>query len=86
MRDHAGAEAAVRDLGAARVGDGDRGGDADARGRQITYCYLDEDPVAVAARLGAEVRRRWATGAVKGLLAAPFYAIVPFDWARRLPG
>jgi hypothetical protein len=58
---------------------------ADARGRQITYCYLDEDPVAVAARLGVAVRQRWASGAVKGLLAAPFYAITPFDWARRLP-
>ena len=59
---------------------------AQGSGRQITYCYLDEDPVAVAARLAPEVQRRWASGAVKGLLAAPFYAIVPFDWARRLPG
>ncbi len=60
--------------------------DYDARGRQITYCYLDEDPVAVAAQLGEAMKKRWASGAVKGLLAAPFYAIVPFDWARHLPG
>lgn len=59
---------------------------ADSRGRQLTYCYLDEDPVAVASRLAAEMQRRWAAGSVRGLLAAPFYAIVPFDWARRLPG
>lgn len=59
---------------------------AQGRGRQITYCYLDEDPVAVAAQLGAEVQRRWASGSVQGLLAAPFYAITSFDWARRLPG
>ena len=57
----------------------------DARGRQITYCYLDEDPVTVAARLGAAMQRRWASGAVQGLLAAPFYSVVPFDWGRRLP-
>jgi hypothetical protein len=54
-------------------------------GKQITYCYLDEDPVAVAARLAAPVRARWASGAVKGLLAAPFFCPVPFEWARYLP-
>lgn len=58
---------------------------ADARGRQITYCYLDEDPVEVAGALGEAVRRRWAAGATQGLLAAPFYAVVPFEWDRRLP-
>jgi len=63
-----------------------RFGDADARGRQITYCYLDDDPVAVAGRLGEAMRRRWASGDVQGLLAAPFFVIVPFDWARHLPG
>jgi hypothetical protein len=57
----------------------------DARGRQVTYCYLDADPVATAARLGDQMQRRWASGAVKGLLAAPFFSIVPFDWARHLP-
>lgn len=59
---------------------------ADSRGRQITYCYLDADPVAAAPRLGEAMRQRWASGKVKGLLAAPFYVITPFDWARRLPG
>ena len=60
--------------------------DVDARGRQITYCYLDEDPVATAERLGDVMRKRWASGEVKGLLAAPFFSIVPYDWSRYLPG
>jgi hypothetical protein len=31
------------------------------------------------------MRARWASGAVQGLLAAPFFMIVPFDWACHLP-
>ena len=58
----------------------------DARGLQITYCYLDDDPVATAALLGDEMRRRWASGDVVGLLAALFYTPAPFDWTRHLPG
>ena len=57
----------------------------DARGMQITYCYLDDDPVATADRLGEEMRQRWASGDVVGLLAAPFHTLVPFDWTRHLP-
>ncbi len=54
-------------------------------GKQITYCYLDEDPVAVAGELGERVKARWASGAVKGLLAAPFHTIAPYEWSRHLP-
>lgn len=54
-------------------------------GKQVTYCYLDEDPVAVAGRLGEPLRERWASGAVKGLMAAPFFLPVPFDWGRYVP-
>ena len=54
-------------------------------GKQITYCYCDEDPVAVAGELGERVQARWTSGAVKGLLAAPFCTIVPYDWGRYLP-
>jgi hypothetical protein len=57
----------------------------DARGRQITYCYLDGDPVEAAAGLGDAMQARWASGEVTGLLAAPFFAIVPFDWEKHLP-
>jgi hypothetical protein len=58
----------------------------DARGLQITYCYLDDDPVATGGRLGEVVRQRWDSDGVVGLLAAPFYAVVPFEWTRHLPG
>lgn len=54
-------------------------------GKQITYCYLDEDPVAVAGELGARAQARWASGAVTGLLAAPFYVAIPYQWDRHLP-
>ncbi len=53
--------------------------------QQITYCFLDEDPVEVAARLAPVVRERWNMGAVTPLLAAPFHTLVPFEWDRYLP-
>ena len=58
----------------------------DARGLQITYYYLDDDPIASAERLGEEMRHRWASGDVEGLLAAPFHTLVPFEWTLHLPG
>ena len=57
----------------------------DFTGLQVTYCYLDADPVLVAAQLGEAVKARWESGEVQGLLAAPFYSIVPFEWTRYLP-
>ena len=57
----------------------------DSTGKQITYCYLDADPVAVAGAIGERVRQRWTDGTVTGLLAAPFHTVVPFEWARYLP-
>jgi hypothetical protein len=57
----------------------------DARGLQVTYCYLEDDPVVMAERLGVAVRRRWASGDLVGLLAAPFHTLAPFDWSRYLP-
>jgi len=59
--------------------------EGDSTGKQITYCYLDADPVTVAGALDERVRRRWVDGNVSGLLAAPFYTIVPFEWSRYLP-
>jgi hypothetical protein len=52
---------------------------------QITYCYLDDDPVAVAERLRPAVEQRWTDGDVVPLLAAPFHVPVDFDWGRHLP-
>jgi hypothetical protein len=57
----------------------------DWRGRQITYCYLDGDPVAAADGLRERIERRWSSGAIRGLLAAPFFTVSPFEWDRRLP-
>lgn len=58
---------------------------AEAAGKQITYCFLDEDPATCAAALGAAMQARWASSAVKGLLAAAFYCVVPYEWGRHLP-
>jgi hypothetical protein len=58
----------------------------DARELQITYCYIDDDPVVTGSRLGEVVRKRWDSEAVVGLFAAPFYTVVPFEWTRHLPG
>lgn len=59
---------------------------AGSAGKQITYCFLDEDPVTCAAALAERMKARWASGAVKGLLAAPFHTVTPFDWGRNVPG
>jgi hypothetical protein len=58
---------------------------ADVAGLQLTWCFLDGDPVDVAGRLRAPLERRWDGGAVVPLLAAPFHVPVPFDWGRHLP-
>jgi hypothetical protein len=52
---------------------------------QITYCFLDQDPVETAARLREKLERRWAAQQTVPLLAAPFYTLVPFEWERYLP-
>lgn len=56
-----------------------------SRGQQITLCYLDDDPVATARALAPIMAERWASGAARGLLAAPFHTLVPFEWSRYLP-
>jgi hypothetical protein len=57
----------------------------DTGGQQVTYCYLDDDPVATAGRLRSVLEKRWADGGVVPLLAAPYHAIVPHDLGRHLP-
>jgi len=57
----------------------------DNTGLQISYCFLDDDPVAVAERLRPVLAERWRHGASVPLLAAPFYTLVPFEWDRYLP-
>jgi hypothetical protein len=57
----------------------------DNGGLQLSYCFLDEDPVETAGRLRRTLEQRWAAGAVVPLFAAPFYTLVPFEWERYLP-
>lgn len=52
---------------------------------QLTCCYLDDDPVETAARLGAHVEARRSAHGTMPLLAAPFHTVVAHDWARHLP-
>lgn len=54
-------------------------------GQQLTYCFLDGDPVDVAGRLRPVLERRWAEKGITPLLAAPFHTIVPWEWDRYLP-
>jgi hypothetical protein len=58
---------------------------ADNTDLQITYCYLDDDPVEAAVRLRSVMEKRWAGARVTALLAAPFQTIVPYEWDRYVP-
>lgn len=57
----------------------------DNSGVQLTYCFLDDDPVTVAARMQQPLEARWKSGRTLPLLAAPFHVLVPFEWGRYLP-
>jgi hypothetical protein len=54
-------------------------------GQRITYCFLDDDPVATAEQLGPVLARRWNETGVTPLLAAPFHIVEPRAWDRYLP-
>ena len=54
-------------------------------GQQLTYCFLDEDPVATAARLRPVLEKRWSEADIGPLFAAPFYPVVPHEWGRYVP-
>ena len=54
-------------------------------GQQLTYCFLDEDPVATAARLRPVLEKRWKTSDIDPLFAAPFHPVVPYEWSRYVP-
>jgi hypothetical protein len=58
---------------------------ADNTGLRISYCYLDDDPVATAERLRPVMEKRWANAGVVPLLAAPFQTIEPYEWGRYVP-
>jgi hypothetical protein len=54
-------------------------------GQRITYCFLDDDPIATAARLRPVLERRWKDTGVTPLLAGPFHIVVPREWSRYVP-
>ena len=54
-------------------------------GQLLTYCFLDDDPVATATRLRPVLERRWEGAGVKPLFAAPFHPVVPYEWHRYVP-
>jgi hypothetical protein len=59
---------------------------ASARENQtITYCFLDDDPIATAQRLHPVLKARWAESDIEPLFAAPFFAVVPYEWDRYVP-
>lgn len=59
---------------------------ASAQGNQsITYCFLDDDPVDTAERMRPVLTDRWADDRVEPLFAAPFFAVVPYEWDRYVP-
>jgi hypothetical protein len=57
----------------------------DGTTRQLTCCYLDDDPVETAPRLRPALEQRWSGGDVVAHFAAPFHTVVPYDWGRFLP-
>jgi hypothetical protein len=61
-------------------GFGDFGAD-----QQLTYLFLDDDPVAVAQRLAGPLAQRWEATGVTPLLAAPFHDVIGNDIERHLP-
>lgn len=54
-------------------------------GQLLTYCFLDDDPVAVAERLRPVLTARWREEDVEPLLAGPFHPVVPYQWDRYVP-
>ncbi len=54
-------------------------------GLHLTLAYLDDEPTAVAERLGGALHDRWASGDATPLLAAPFVTVQPWAWDAALP-
>jgi hypothetical protein len=54
-------------------------------GQRISYCFLDDDPAATAERLRPMLEKRWNDDSIEPLLAAPFHAVVPYEWERNVP-
>ena len=57
----------------------------DNTGLQLSYLFLDKDPLEVAESLREPLLQRWVQGKITPLLAAPFQIPIPFEWDRYLP-
>ena len=53
--------------------------------QQITYLFLDSDPVKIGEQLRPLLKQRWENTGTKPLFAAPFFTLVPHEWDRYLP-
>lgn len=58
---------------------------ADTGALRMTWCLVDDDPVAAVGALAQVLDTRWVAGGVEPLLVAPFHTVVAFDWSRHLP-
>lgn len=54
-------------------------------GQHLTYCFLDDDPIATAQRLRPVLETRWGAEGVEPLFAAPLHPVVPYEWDRHVP-
>jgi hypothetical protein len=54
-------------------------------GQTISYCFLDTDPVDTAEKLRPVLEKRWSDTGIEPLFAAPFHAVVPYEWDRYVP-
>ena len=54
-------------------------------GQQLTYCFLDEDPVETAHRLQPVLEKRWSATDIEPLFAGPFHPVIPYEWDRYVP-
>lgn len=57
----------------------------DNSGLQVSYLFLDDEPVEVAERLRPRLEQRWSTASIEPLLAAPFHSLVAYEWDRYVP-
>ena len=70
---------------AARTGRRRRDWRARQPGQQLTYCFLDDDPVGDGGAAAARAREALDAAGVEPLLAAPFHPVVPYEWDRYVP-
>ncbi len=54
-------------------------------GLQISFCFLDDDPVETAQRIATNLDERWKRTNVVPLLAGPFYTVTGEDCGHHLP-